>query len=80
VLELNVFFLYISALYLDPADGKRAYDLFVLDIEVITVNSDFCDVILVLSDFNLPKIRHKESGPVMLFNVTTDLEGNLILG
>jgi hypothetical protein len=45
----------------NPDVGKRA--LFVKDIEVITDNSDLCDVIFVFGDFNLP------------LNVTTDLAG-----
>jgi hypothetical protein len=51
------FFLYISAVYLASDVGKRAYDLFVEDIEAITDNNDLCNVILVLGDFNLPKVR-----------------------
>jgi hypothetical protein len=46
------------------------------DIDVITDNSN-------LSDFNLAKVRWKvdeESGSVMLSNVTTDLESDLIGG
>jgi hypothetical protein len=45
--------------------------------EVITDNSDLCDVILVLSYINLPKFRWKvgeKSGFVMPLNVTTDLD------
>jgi hypothetical protein len=66
------FFLYISAVYLAPDIGKRAYDLFVEEIEAITDNSDHCDVNLVLGDFNLPKVRW------LPLNVTTDLESDLI--
>jgi hypothetical protein len=47
------------------------------DIEIIKDNSNLCDVILVLGDFNLPD---EESGPVVPLNVTTDLEGDLIGG
>jgi hypothetical protein len=71
--------LYISAVYLAPDVGKRARDLFVEDIKAITDNSD---LILVLCDFKLPKVRWKideESGYVPL-NVTTDLESDLIGG
>jgi hypothetical protein len=63
--------------------GKRAYDLFVEDFEAITDNSDLCDVILVLGDFNLPKVRRKvdgESGSVLPLNLTTDLESDLVGG
>jgi hypothetical protein len=44
------------------------------DIDVITDNSD-------LGDYNLAKVRWKvdeESGSVMLLNVTTDIESDLI--
>jgi hypothetical protein len=61
---------------LAPDIGKHAYDLFVEDIEAITDNSDLCDVILVLGDFNLPRVIWKvdeESGSVLPLNVTTDL-------
>jgi hypothetical protein len=37
--------------------GKRAYELFVEDIEAITDNSELRDVILILGDFNLPKVK-----------------------
>jgi hypothetical protein len=61
---------------LAPDIGKHAYDLFVEDIEAITDNSDLCDVILFLGDFNLPKVIWKvdeEIGSVLPLNVTTDL-------
>jgi hypothetical protein len=54
-IKCDKFFLYILA----PDVGKRAYDLFEEDIEAITDNSVPSDVILVLGDFNLPKIRWK---------------------
>jgi hypothetical protein len=66
---------------LAPDVWKRAYDLFVEDIEAITDNSDLCDVILALGDLNLPKVRWKvdeASGSVLPLNVTTDLESDLI--
>jgi hypothetical protein len=69
--------------YLAPDVGKRAYDLFVEDIEAITDNSDLCDVILVLGDFNLLKVKWKvdeESGSEWPLNVTTNLEDDLIGG
>jgi hypothetical protein len=53
------------------------------DIEAITDSSDLCDVILVLGDFNLPKIRWKvdqESGSVLPMNLTTNLKNDLIGG
>jgi hypothetical protein len=56
-IKCDKFFLYISAVYLAPDVGKRAYDLFMEEIEAITDNSDLCNVILALVDFNLPKIR-----------------------
>jgi hypothetical protein len=60
------FFLYMSAVHLVPGVEKRAYDLFVEDIEVITDNSNLCDVTLVLGDLNLPKARcHLEDGRSM---------------
>jgi hypothetical protein len=65
---------------LAPDVGMRAYDLFLEDIEVIT---DLYDVILVLSDFNLPKVRwtiDADSGYVMPLNVSSDLESDIILG
>jgi hypothetical protein len=64
-IKCDKFFLYITEVYLASGVGKRAYELFVEDIEVITDNSDLCDVILVLGDFNLPTVRWKvdeESG------------------
>jgi hypothetical protein len=82
-IKCDKFFLYISAIYLASDAGKRTYDLFVEDIEVITDNSDLCAVILVLGDFNLPKVRWKideESGSVLPLNVTTDLESDVIGG
>jgi hypothetical protein len=41
---------YVSAIYLAPDVGKRAYELFVEDVEVITGNSELRDVILVVGD------------------------------
>jgi hypothetical protein len=49
----------------------------------ITDNSELRDVILILGDFNLLKVKWKfdeESGLMMLLNVTSDLEGDLIGG
>jgi hypothetical protein len=73
--------LYISVVYLASDVGKHANDLFVEDIEAIMDNSDLCDVVLVLGDLNLPRVRWKvdeESGSVLPLNVTTDLESDLI--
>jgi hypothetical protein len=56
-IECNDFFLYVSAIYLAPDVEKRAYELFVEDIKVITDNSELRDVILILGDFNLPKFK-----------------------
>jgi hypothetical protein len=75
--------LYVSAIYLVLDVGKRAYELFVEDIEAITDNSGLRDIILVLGDFNLPKVKWKvdeESGLMMPLNVTSDLESDLIGG
>jgi hypothetical protein len=54
---------------------------FVEDIEAITDNSGLRDVILILGDFNLPKVKWKvdeESGSIVPLNVTSDLESDLI--
>jgi hypothetical protein len=84
VLRLNVMtFPCISAIFLAPDVGKRAYELFVEDIEAITDNSELRDVILILGDFNLPKVKRKvveESGSMMPLNVTSDLQSDLIGG
>jgi hypothetical protein len=77
-IKCDRFFLYISAVYLAPDVKKRAYDLFVVYIEVITDNSDLCDVILVLGEVRW-KVN-EESGFVMPLNVKTDLESDLISG
>jgi hypothetical protein len=58
-IKCDKFFLCISAVYLALEVGKRAYDLFEKDIEAIMDNSDLCEVILVLGDFNFPKVRWK---------------------
>jgi hypothetical protein len=52
----NGFLFYISAVYLAPDVGKSAYNLFVEDVNAIVDRSGVADRILVLSDFNLPKI------------------------
>jgi hypothetical protein len=44
-IKCDKFYLYISAVYLASVVEKRAYDLFVEDIEVIMDDSDRCDVI-----------------------------------
>jgi hypothetical protein len=75
--------LYVSAIWLAPDIGKRAYELFVEDIEAITDNSGLRDVILFLGDFNLPKLKWKvdeESGSMIPLNVTSELESDLIGG
>jgi hypothetical protein len=53
-IKCNDFSLYVSAIYLVPDVGKSAYELFVEDIEAITDNSG---LILILGDFNLPKVK-----------------------
>jgi hypothetical protein len=68
---------------LAPDIGKRAYELFVEDIEAITDNSGPRDVILFLGDFNLPKLKWKvdeESGSMISLNETSELESDLIGG
>jgi hypothetical protein len=53
------------------------------DIEAITDNSGLRDFILILSDFNLPKVKWKideESGSMIPLNVTSNLENDLIGG
>jgi hypothetical protein len=50
------------------------YELFVENIEAITDNSGQRDVILILGDFNLPKVKRKvdeESGSMISLNVTS---------
>jgi hypothetical protein len=59
------------------------WHLFLEDIEAITDNSGLRDVILILGDFNLPKVKWKvdqESGLMILLNVTSDLKSDLIGG
>jgi hypothetical protein len=86
VLRLNVkdFSLCVSAIYLAPDVGKRAYALFVEDIEAMTDNSGLRDVILVLGHFELPKLKWKvdeKSGSMRPLNdLTSDLESDLIGG
>jgi hypothetical protein len=75
--------LYVSASYLAPDVGKRTYELYVEDIEASTDNSGLRDVVLILGDFNLPKVKCKvdeKSGSMMPLNVTSDLESDLIGG
>jgi hypothetical protein len=60
------FSLYFSGIYLAPDVAKRAYELFVEDIEAITDNSELRDVILILGNL--------ESGAMMPLNVTSDLK------
>jgi hypothetical protein len=81
--QCNDFSLYVSAIYVAPDVGKRAYKLFVEDVKAITDNSGLRDVMLVLGDFNLPKFKLKvdeESGSMMPLNVTSDLKSDLIGG
>jgi hypothetical protein len=58
-IKCNDIYLYVSAIYLAPDVGKRAYELFVEDMETITENSELRVVILVLGDFNQPKVKWK---------------------
>jgi hypothetical protein len=48
--------LIISAVYLVPDVGEVSQDLFVRDIELIIGKSDLLDRIVIMGDFNLPKI------------------------
>jgi hypothetical protein len=61
---------YISAVYLVSDVGKPAYDMFVEDIEVFVGSSKVTDriLILVLGDFNLPKVEWgvQEDGSILL--------------
>jgi hypothetical protein len=75
--------LYVTAIYLALDVGKRAYELFVEDIEAITDNSGLRDVILIFGDFNLPKVKctvDKESGLMIPLNVTSDFKSDFIGG
>jgi hypothetical protein len=49
--------MYVSAIYLAPDGGKRAYELFMEDIEAITDNRELRDVILIRGDFNQLKFK-----------------------
>ena len=67
-----------------PNIGSAPYELFVEDIENLIENSHITDRVLVLGDFNLPKISwlpididSEELSPI---GVTTDLEANLVDG
>jgi hypothetical protein len=73
---------FISAVYLAPDVGEAAYDLFVRDIELIVGKSQLTDRILILGDFNLPKIvwMDFEDFGLSPLGVSTDLEANLIDG
>jgi hypothetical protein len=75
---------YISAVYLAPPDvGKPAYDMFVEDMDAIVGSSRVIDRILVLGDFNLPKVEWEvqEDGSTLLpMGITTNLESDLIEG
>jgi hypothetical protein len=77
-IKCNDFSLHVSAIYWVVDVGKRAYCLlFVEDIEAITDNSGLRHVILIIGDFNLPKVKWKfdeESGSMIPLNVTSDLE------
>jgi Endonuclease-reverse transcriptase len=84
--KCNNYFYYISAVYLAPNIGKSYYELYIEDIEEISSRSEICDSILVLGDFNLPKLRWRYddddsgSGGLLPLNVTTDLENDFING
>jgi hypothetical protein len=73
----------ISAVYLAPDVGKLAYDMFVGDMDAIVGSNRVIDRILVLGDFNLPKVERgvQEHGSTLLpMGITTDLESDLIEG
>jgi hypothetical protein len=56
-IKCNDFSLYASANYLASDVGKRAYELFVEDIEAITDNSGLRDVILTCQKSNVKMTR-----------------------
>jgi hypothetical protein len=63
--------------------GKPAYDMFVDDMVAIVDSSRVTDRILVLGDFNLPKVEWgggvQEDGSTLLpMGITSDLESDLI--
>jgi hypothetical protein len=72
---------YISAVYLAPAVGKPAYDMFVEDIDAIVGSSRVADKILVLRRFNLSKVEwgvQEDESILLPMGITTDLESDLI--
>jgi hypothetical protein len=73
-IKCDKFFLYNSAVYLAQDFRKRAYDLFVEDIEAFTDNRE---------SENQPKSRWKvdeKYDSVLPLNETTDLESDFISG
>jgi hypothetical protein len=74
---------YISAVYLASDVGKSAYVMLVEDMDAIVGSSRVTERILVLGDFNLPKVEWEvqENGYTLLpMGITTDLESDLIEG
>jgi hypothetical protein len=65
-----------------PDIGKYPYEAFVRDIETIAKNSRIMDKIIVLGDFNLPKVAWLkfEDFDLTLTGIFTDLEAELIDG
>jgi hypothetical protein len=55
--KCSEFSYYISAVYLAPDVGKPAYDMILEDMDAIVRSSRVTDIILVLDDFNLPKVK-----------------------
>jgi hypothetical protein len=74
----------ISAVYLAPDVEKPAYDMFLEDMDAIVGSSRVTDRILVLGDFNLPKVEwgvQEDGGSTLLpMGITNDLESDLIEG
>jgi hypothetical protein len=73
---------FISAVYLAPDVGEASYELFVRDIELIVEKSQLVDHVVVMGDFNLPKIAWVDFEDFGLspVGVTSDLEAHLIDG
>lgn len=74
--------LFISAVYLAPNVGEVPYELFVRDVEQIAERSRLEDHIVVMGDFNLPRVSWTDFEDFGLspLGVTTDLEANLVDG
>jgi hypothetical protein len=74
---------YISAAYLASDVRKPAYDKPVEDMDAIVGSARVTDRILVLGDFNFPKVEwgvRKKGSTLLPMYITTDLESDLIEG